>query len=74
MNSKQNQKDGKGKKGVSAAAAAKNEENDVQIPPKLKDVIEESDDEYPLTFRDPDQLLEMFSTLEEKNLFLIQQG
>lgn len=25
-------------------------------------------------FKDPDQLLEIFATLEEKNLFLIQQG
>lgn len=49
-------------------------EGDVQIPTKLKDVIEESDDEYPLYFDEPDSLLEIFATLEEKNLFLIQQG
>jgi hypothetical protein len=47
-------------------------ENDVQIPTKLKEVIEESDEEYPLFFEDPDELLEIFSILEEKNLFLIQ--
>lgn len=69
MNSKG--KDGKGKKGNNNAATAKNDDNDVQIPPKLKDVIEESDDDYPLTFLEPDELLEIFSTLEEKNLFLI---
>ena len=46
-------------------------EGDVQIPTKLKEVIEESDDEYPLHFDEPDSLLEIFATLEEKNLFLI---
>lgn len=44
----------------------------MQIPTKLKEVIEESDDEYPLNFDEPDSLLEIFATLEEKNLFLIQ--
>ena len=52
----------------------RSEENEVQIPPKLRDMIEDSDDEYPLYFNDPDELLEMFANLEEKNLFLIQQG
>lgn len=52
----------------------KNEENEISIPQKLKDVIEESDDDYPLYFKKPDELLEIFATLEEKNLFLIQQG
>jgi hypothetical protein len=37
----------------------------------LKEVIEESDDEYPIFFEEPDSLLEIFATLEEKNLFLI---
>ena len=46
-------------------------DNDVIIPENLKEFIEESDDEYPLNFEEPDQLLEIFSTLEEKNLFLI---
>ena len=46
-------------------------ENDVQIPSKLKDVIEESDEEYPIYFDDPEELIEIFSILEEKNLFLI---
>jgi hypothetical protein len=51
--------------------AANYDSNDVQIPNKLKEVIEESDDEYPLYLDETDQLLEIFSTLEEKNLFLI---
>lgn len=50
----------------------KNDENEVQIPAKLREVIDESDEEYPLHFNKPDELLEIFATLEEKNLFLIQ--
>lgn len=49
----------------------KNDDNDVNIPAKLREVIEESDDEYPDHFSEPEELLEIFSTLEEKNLFLI---
>jgi len=37
----------------------------------LRDLIEESDDEYPLYFERSEDLLEIFATLEEKNLFLI---
>lgn len=44
------------------------------IPKDLREVIEDSDDDYPLFFAEPDQLLEIFSTLEEQNLFLIQQS
>jgi hypothetical protein len=51
-----------------------NADGDVQIPLKLKEVIDDSDDDYPLYFKETEELLEMFATLEEKNLFLIQQG
>jgi hypothetical protein len=44
----------------------------VQIPNNLKDIIDESDDEYPEIFKNPEDLMEIFSNLEEKNLFLIQ--
>lgn len=44
----------------------------MQIPKDLREVIEDSDDEYELYFESPDQLLEIFASLEEKNLFLIQ--
>lgn len=64
----------KGKKKVDTLQKADNGEGDVQIPPKLKDVIDDSDDDYPLFFEDTEELLEMFATLEEQNLFLIQQG
>ncbi len=41
------------------------------IPPKLKDLIDEPDVDYDMYFTAPDQLLEFFAILEEKNLFLI---
>lgn len=65
---------GRKKGGAGLNPNLKNDESEVQIPAKLREVIEESDDEYPIYFKDPDSLLEIFSTLEEKNLFLIQQG
>ena len=44
----------------------------MQIPSKLREVIEDPDEDYELEFfENPDQLLEMFAILEEKNLFLI---
>ena len=46
----------------------------MQIPNDLKELIEDPNDVYDLYFKNPDQLLEIFATLEEKNLFLIQQG
>lgn len=45
--------------------------DDVQIPNNLKDIIEDSDDEYPEIFKHPEELMEIFGSLEEKNLFLI---
>ena len=44
-------------------------------PPKLQELFEDDEDEeYPLPFSDPDDLMNIFSDLEEKNLSLIQQG
>ena len=68
-------KDTKGNNQASHAAAANRpEDNDVSIPNDLKELIEDPNDVYDLYFKNPDQLLEIFATLEEKNLFLIQQG
>ncbi|KAF4657888.1 Coiled-coil domain containing [Perkinsus chesapeaki] len=39
-----------------------------------QEVAESSGEDLPLYFEKPKQLLEMFSTLEEQNLFLIQNG
>lgn len=68
-----NKKDRKEKRQGFAGNNQNGTDNEVNIPSQLKDVIEESDDEYPLSFSNPDDLLEIFGTLEEKNLFLIQQ-
>lgn len=38
---------------------------------RLQQILNESEDEYPLPFTDPDELLEIFTTLEDANLFLI---
>ena len=41
---------------------------------KLQEILEDSEDEYPVPFADPSDLIDIFSMLEEQNLFLIQQG
>lgn len=53
-------------------AGANDNSNDVQIPKDLREVIEDSDNEYDLGFRDPDELMKIFTELEEKNLNLIE--
>lgn len=50
-------------------------EDQFTYPPKLQELFEDhEDEEYPLPFNDPDELMNIFSDLEEKNLKLIQQG
>eukprot|EP01016_Furgasonia_blochmanni_P030525 TRINITY_DN3174_c0_g1_i13.p1 TRINITY_DN3174_c0_g1~~TRINITY_DN3174_c0_g1_i13.p1 ORF type:complete len:609 (+),score=154.52 TRINITY_DN3174_c0_g1_i13:151-1977(+) len=39
---------------------------------EFKEELEEFDDEFELYFKEPHQLIEVFSVIEEKNLFLIQ--
>lgn len=56
---------------VGLPGSARHDDNDVQIPADLREVIEDPNDDYEVYFEDPDQLLEIFATLEEKNLFLI---
>ena len=50
-------------------------EAELNIPQELKAIIEdsESDDEkaMPLMFTNPNELMELFTNLEEKNLFMI---
>jgi hypothetical protein len=48
-------------------------EADLNIPQLLKGIIEDSDDDIPLRFDDPAELMDIFSTLEEQNLFLIKR-
>lgn len=54
------------------SAGAGDNSNDVQIPKDLREVIEDSDNEYDLGFRDPEELMKIFTELEEKNLNLIE--
>lgn len=44
---------------------------EVHCPAKLKDIIDDSDDEFECYFKDPNELLKLFESLEEKNLSLI---
>ena len=37
-------------------------------------MLEDSDDEFEMPFKDANDLMSIFENLEEKNLFLIQQG
>ena len=50
--------------------------NELNIPNELKAIIDdsESDDDkaMPLRFTDPEELMEILSTLEEQNLFMIE--
>lgn len=46
--------------------------NDLNIPQKLRDIIDDTDDNYRAPFKNPDELMAIFENLEEKNLFLIQ--
>ena len=48
-------------------------ELDLNIPPELHQIINDDDDYMPLRFNNESELMEIFSTLEEQNLFLIQR-
>ena len=61
--------------GGQAQMTADSPEADLNIPQELKATIEDSEDEeaaMPLRLTDPNELMEIFSTLEEKSLFMIQ--
>lgn len=51
----------------------KYEEEDTYLPPDF-DLEDDSDDDIPMYFQHPQQLMEIFSALEEQNLFLIQNS
>jgi len=44
----------------------------INISEEVKELIEDDTFEYKIPFKDPDDLLKNFTSLEEKNLFLIQ--
>ena len=49
---------------------------DLQIDDKLLELIEDPDEdaEYPVPFESPDELMKIFTELEDRNLFLINQS
>ena len=48
-------------------------EADLNIPPELRDIVEDSDDDFQLRFKDDSELMAIFSALEENNLLEIQR-
>jgi hypothetical protein len=48
-------------------------EAELNIKADLKNIIDDSDEEYPLRFKDESELIEIFSALEENNLLEIQR-
>jgi hypothetical protein len=67
-----NRKGGKGKRGESREKSVSNIiEADLNIPPELKDIVEDSDDDFQLRFGNISELMDIFSTLEENNLLEI---
>lgn len=69
-----NLKGGKDKRGASKDAqkqAQANLEADLNIPEELRDIVDDSDDDFPLRFKDHNELIDIFSTLEENNLLEI---
>lgn len=48
--------------------------NELNIPNKLREIIDDNDDDYKVPFKKANELMDIFENLEEKNLFLIQQG
>lgn len=53
--------------------AAASIEADLNIPPELREIVDDSDDDFPLRFKDHNELMDIFSTLEENNLLEIQR-
>lgn len=49
-------------------------EQNLNIPQKLREIIDDTEDDYRVFFKTDSELMDIFENLEEKNLFLIQQG
>lgn len=66
-------KKGKDQRGASSEAkgAAASIEADLNIPPELREIVDDSDDDFPLRFKNHEELIDIFSTLEENNLLEI---
>ena len=51
-----------------------NLEQELNIASNLKEIIDDSDDEFTLSFKDHNELMEIFSTYEETNLREIEMS
>ena len=78
----QNQKPARGNLGQSAknfnkpfdrAAISEQLDNELNIQEELRDIIEDNEDDLPLNFKDPSELMEIFQQLEENNLIEIER-
>jgi len=47
-------------------------EADIQMAAKLRPLMDEDGNEYPLKLKTPHDLMQIFENLEEQNLFLIR--
>ena len=54
-------------------SAAASLEADLNIPAELREIVDDSDNEFPLRFEQQDELMDIFTTLEENNLLEIQR-
>ena len=66
-------KKGKDRGSSETKGAAASIEADPNIPPELREIVDDSDDDFPLRFKDHNELIDIFSTLEENNLLEIQR-
>lgn len=64
-------KDARGNSREEKSSAVANIEADLNIPPELREIVDDSDDDFPLRFNDHSELIDIFSTLEENNLLEI---
>ena len=48
-------------------------ESELNIPQSLKEIIEDSDEDIPMGFDNPNEMMEILSNFEEQNLFLIKR-
>jgi hypothetical protein len=67
---KTNKERGNSREDKGAAASI---EADLNIPQELREIVDDSDDDFPLRFKDHNDLIDIFSTLEENNLLEIQR-
>ena len=69
----------RGRRGIAQPVEEEEEDSDLRVsipaPPKLEDeIVDIPDEEPPMYFSDPQQLMDIFAALEEQNLFLIQNS